>query len=196
MKQLQITIFLLLLSTAVMAQPVFNLGIEGGVHSSKITTNLNEYDAGAILKAHIGAFARLSFGRIYVQPEGYYSSKGGELSSNLLDKTTKFDFNSIDVPVLLGVKVIKGGAANVRLMAGPVFSFVTSTDINGDPRLTKQYFNDNYFGYQYGLGVDLWNFFIDARIEQATKSVYEYTGEPSLNSKNQTLMVTVGFKIL
>lgn len=196
MKQLQISIFLLLLSSAVMAQPIFNLGIEGGIHSSKITANLNEYNSESISKAHIGAFARLGFGRIYVQPEAYFSSKGGELKSSVTEVASQFDFNSIDVPVLLGVKVIKGGAANVRLMAGPVFSFITSSDIKGSDVFTTQYFKDNYFGYQYGLGVDFWNFFVDARIEHGTNSLYQYPGDPSLNSKNRTLLVTVGFKIL
>ena len=196
MKKLQISILLLLLSTTIMAQPIFNLGIEGGIHSSKITANLNEYNAESISKAHIGAFARLGFGRIYLQPEAYYSSKGGQLSSNVFDAATQFDFNSIDVPVLLGVKVIKGGVANVRVMAGPVFSFITSSDINGDTRFTKQYFEDNYFGYQYGVGVDFWNFFLDARFEHGTNNLYQYPSDPVLNSKNRTFLVTVGFKIL
>lgn len=196
MKKLKISILLILLSTSLMAQPSFNLGVEGGFHSSKITADLNEYNAESISKAHIGAFARLGFGRIYLQPEAYYSSKGGELSSNMLDNATKFDFNSVDVPVLLGVKVIKGAVANVRIMGGPVFSFVTSKDVSGDTRFTTQYFKDNYFGYQYGLGVDFWNFFIDARLEHGTNSLYVYPGDPSLNSQNRTFLVTLGFKIL
>lgn len=196
MKKLQISILLLLLTVSVMAQPFFNLGIEGGVHSSKITTNLSEYNSESIAKAHIGAFARLGYGRVYVQPEAYFSSKGGELKSSVPEVASQFDFNSIDVPVLLGVKVIKGGAANVRVMAGPVFSFITSSDISGDQVFSSQYYKDNYFGYQYGVGVDLWNFFIDARIEHGANNLYESQGTPYLDSKNRTLLVTVGFKIL
>lgn len=196
MKQLQISILLLLFSTSLIAQPIFNLGIEGGIHSSKITANLNEYNSESISKAHIGAFARLGFGRVYVQPEAYFSSKGGELKSSVPEIATQFDINSIDVPILLGVKVIKGGAANVRVMAGPVFSFITSSDISGDDLFSPQYYEDNYFGYQYGVGVDLWNFFIDARIEHGTNNLYESQSDPYLHSKNRTLLVTVGFKIL
>ena len=196
MKQLQISILFLLFTTSVIAQPFFNIGVEGGVHSSKITANLNEYDSESISKAHVGAFARVGFGRVYVQPEAYFSSKGGELSSSAAGIASQFDFNSIDVPVLLGVKVIKGGAANLRIMAGPVFSFITSSDITGDDIFSPQYYEDNYFGYQYGVGVDLWNFFIDARIEQGSNNLYESQSAPYLNSKNRTLLVTVGFKFL
>lgn len=193
MKKLQISILILLFTTSLFAQPSFNLGIEGGVHSSKITTNLSEYNSESIAKAHVGAFARLGYGRVYVQPEVYFSTKGGDLSSSVPEVVSQFDFNSIDVPVLLGVKVIKAGVANVRIMGGPVFSFITSSDITGDQLFSPDYYQKNYFGYQYGVGVDLWKFFLDARIENGTNNLYE---SPTLNSKNKTLLVTVGFKIL
>lgn len=196
MKQLQIFILFFLLATSVIAQPFFNLGIEGGIHSSKITANLSEYNSESISKAHVGGFVRLGYGRVFIQPEAYFSSKGGELSSSVPDVVSQFDFNSIDVPVMLGVKVIKGGAANIRIMAGPVFSFITSSDIAGEQVFSPQYFQDNYFGYQYGVGVDLWNFFIDARIERGTNNLYKSQIAPYLSSKNRTLLVTVGFKIL
>ncbi|HKI88464.1 MAG TPA: porin family protein [Draconibacterium sp.] len=196
MKKIIFTTTFLLFSAVIFAQPIFDLGIKAGINNSKITANLSEFNSESIVKAHIGAFARLGYGRIYLQPEAYFSSKGGKLSSGLLDNATKFDFNNIDVPILFGVKVVKGGAANVRAMAGPVFSFLISGDVSGDNRFTVQYFKDNYFGYQYGIGVDLWNFFIDARIEHGTNNLYVYPNDPYLRSKNRTFMVTVGFKIL
>lgn len=175
------------------AQPIFDLGLKAGVNNSKITADLDEFTAESIVKAHIGAFARLGFGRVYVQPEAYFTAKGGELESSLLQMATRFDYNNIDVPVLLGVKVISGEMANVRLMAGPVFSFMTSSDVFGDARFTPGYFKDNYYGIQYGIGVDLWSFFIDARIERGVNELYAH---PDLSSQNRTFMVTVGFKIL
>ena len=174
-------------------QPIFDIGLKAGINNSKITANLDEFTAESIVKAHIGAFARVGFDRFYIQPEAYFSSKGGELSSNFLQMATRFDFNNIDVPMLLGVKVIKGGAANVRLMAGPVFSFLTAKDVSGDARFTRQYFEDNYYGFQYGIGVDLWSVFLDARIEHGSNDLYVH---PDLTSRNRTFMVTVGFKIL
>ena len=196
MKQIQISIIFLLLTTSIIAQPIFDLGIKGGINSSKITTNLNDFSTESINKAQIGAFARIGIGRVYLQPEAYFSAKGGELSSDILESATKFDFNSVDVPVLLGIKVLKGGVGNLHIMAGPVFSFITSEDVSGDNRFTTDYFKDNYFGYQYGVGVDIWKFFIDARMEHGTNNLYEYPSEPSLHSKNRTFMLTVGLKIL
>lgn len=193
MKRLFFSITILLFAVSVFAQPIIDLGLKAGINNSKITANLSEFTAESIVKAHVGAFARLGYGRIYIQPEAYFSSKGGELNSNLFQMATQFDFNNIDVPLLLGVKVIKGGMANVRVMAGPVFSFMTSNRVYGDSRFTKQYFEDNYYGYQYGIGVDVWNFFLDARIENGSNNLYVH---PDLHSKNRTFMVTLGFKII
>lgn len=193
MKQLAILSLLLLFTGSLFAQPIINVGVKAGINNSKVTANYHEFSSESIVKTHIGAFARLGYGRLYVQPEAYFSAKGGELTSDVDDMVTKFDFNNVDVPVLLGVKVINGGAANLRVMAGPVFSFITSKDINDGSEFTTQYFKDNYFGYQYGVGVDFWNFFLDARMEHGTNNLYEHN---NLNSKNKTFMVTVGFKIL
>jgi len=194
MKQISFSILLLFFATSLFAQPIFDLGIKGGINNSKITANIHDYNSESIVKAHIGAFARVGVGRVYLQPEVYFSSKGGELKSSVYETATQFDFNNVDVPVLLGVKVLNSPAANLRLMAGPVFSFMTSNDINGDTQFNEQYFRDHYFGYQYGIGVDLWNFFIDARIEHSTN--YFYYHPSVLKSKNKTLMLSVGFKIL
>lgn len=193
MKRIVLLAVSALFSLGLFAQPIFDLGIKAGVNNSKVTASLSDFTSESIVKAHIGAFMRVGIGRVYLQPEAYFSSKGGEINSNLLDMATKFDFNNIDVPILLGVKIVEGGAGNIRLMAGPVFSYMTSNDVIGDIRFTRQYFEDNYFGYQYGIGVDIWSFFLDARIEKGANEIYVH---PDLSSKNSTFMVTLGFKIL
>ncbi|RIH64072.1 PorT family protein [Mariniphaga sediminis] len=196
MKQLIIITFFLMSSVVLVAQPTFDLGIKAGINNSKVTFRASEYNSESIVKAHFGAFGRLGWGRIYVQPEAYFSSKGGEVfeEGTPSERAGRFDYNNIDIPVLLGVKVINGGMANVRVMAGPVFSVMTSNKIDGNDLLNKQYYEDNYFGYQYGIGVDVSNFFIDARMEHGGE-LYKH---PTLDidGKNQTFMITVGFKIL
>lgn len=193
MKKILFSLSFLLLTTVIFAQPIIDVGIKAGVNNSKITASLDEFTSESIVKMHVGAFARVGYGRVYVQPEVYFSAKGGDLNSSLSSTITQFDFNNVDVPMLLGVKVINGSGANLRVMAGPVFSFMTSNDVDGDTRFTSQYFKDHYFGYQYGIGVDVWNFFLDARIEKGTNNLYS---SPDLASKNRTFMVTLGFKIL
>jgi len=196
MKTIVISFTFILLSFSLLAQPIFDLGVKAGLNNSKVTVNVNEIDQESVVKAHFGAYGRLGWSRVYLQPEVYFSSKGGELfdEGDFLDKATTFDFNNVDVPLLLGIKVLKGDKANLRIMGGPVFSFITSSEVEGDSRIDADYFRDHYFGYQYGLGVDIWKFFIDARIEEGTNNLYQH---PSLDldGKNRTFMISVGLKI-
>ncbi|MBT3385269.1 MAG: PorT family protein [Prolixibacteraceae bacterium] len=193
MKQILFSAFLILSTVSLFAQPTFDLGLKAGVNKSKVTTSISEFKAEPVVKAHFGVFGRIGWDRIYVQPEAYFSAKGGDLNSGILNTVTAFDFNTIDVPVLLGVKVIKGGMANVRIMGGPVFSVLTSNKIDGNPAYTVQYFKDSYFGFQYGIGADISAFTLDLRMDHGSNDLYAH---PNLQSKNRTFMVTVGFKIL
>ncbi len=192
MKKLAFLSTLILFTVSLAAQPILDAGIKAGIHNSKVTANYHEFTSESILKSHVGAFARVGFGRVYVQPEVYFSAKGGNLTSDIEETVTRFNFNNIDVPFLLGVKVIKGDMANVRIMAGPVFSFITSKEVEDHNVYTTQYFKDHYFGYQYGIGVDVWKFFLDARMEHGSNNIYEHD---NLRSRNETFMVTLGFKI-
>jgi len=195
MKKIIFSVIFLLSAAILAAQPLFNAGIKAGLNNSKVTVNVREFNEESIVKTHIGAFARVGWGRIYLQPEAYFSSKGGELNSpTLLDMLTKFDFGNVDVPLLLGVKVIDGEHANLRIMTGPVFSFLTSSEIEGDQLLSPDYYENNYYGYQYGIGLDLWSLFIDARMEYGANRLYHHPGL-DMDGKNKTFMVTVGFKI-
>lgn len=198
MKKILIMMLVLLTTGALSAQPIFDLGLKAGLNVSKVTLSDDAYDSESVLKAHIGAFGRLGWSRLYLQPEVYYSAKGGkvlEKGVNPVARAAQFDFSTVDVPLLLGIKVLKGGAANLRVMAGPVFCFMTQKKIDSDNLLEKQYYKNHYMGYQYGVGVDFLNFFVDARMENAANRFY-YLGPEDIGGKNNTFMVTVGFKIL
>lgn len=182
------------------AQPVLNLGLKAGVHYSNLNL-AGEFDlnSDAITQLHWGAFGRIGFGRVYVQPEVYFSKKGGDLSYqdplDLISLSGGFDYSNVDVPLLFGYKLIKGSALDLHLMAGPVFSFVTNADYPDelDPFLHDEFFDEHLFGLQYGVGVDVLFLTIDARVEHNT-NVYD---DPDLISGNSTtFMLTVGFKIL
>lgn len=192
MKKILVPILFLILSSAVFAQPIFDLGIKAGFNNSKLSLNIDDYSSESIQKMHYGAFGRIGVGRIYAQPEVYFSKKGGEISSNVVNAVSSFDYNNIDVPVLLGFKIIKGGPVDFHIKAGPVFSFVTNSEIDGsyDP----DFFNDHYFGVQYGVGMDIFFITIDARMEHGN-AVYDNTNV-GLEGKNSTFMVSVGFKFL
>ena len=98
MKKIIIPLLLLILINTSYAQPIFDLGLKAGINNSKISFNVNDYSSESVVKAHFGAFGRVGWGRIFVQPEAYFSAKGGDLSSNIfslkdwdfLDRVTFF----------------------------------------------------------------------------------------------------------
>lgn len=194
MKKSILLFFIFIISFSLSAQPVFNLGLKGGFNNSKISADLNDISSESILKYHIGAFGRLGFNKLFIQPEAYYSAKGGKLEGNILNVASRFDFNTLDIPLLLGIKLLKGEKAHLRIMAGPVFSILTTSRIDGDNLLNKDYYKDKYYGYQYGIGIDIFGITVDARVENAANRFYQQANQ-GFNFKNNSLMLSMGFKI-
>ncbi|KOH45863.1 porin family protein [Sunxiuqinia dokdonensis] len=174
------------------AQSPINLGLKGGINSAKLTSNLDEYNEESISKFHAGAFVRVNLGNIYVQPEGYFNTKGGELKSTS-GVVSSFDLKTVDVPVLLGVHIIKKGPLGVRANAGPVFSFVTDKELNEGTTFNRDYIEDNFFGWQYGVGADFMMFTLDVRMENSSGELYS---GPDLESKSKSFVISLGIKLL
>ncbi len=193
MKKIIAPLLFLIFTISLSAQPIVELGIKAGINNSCISFNVDNYNSESILKAHFGAFGRLGWGRMYVQPEAYFSAKGGDLNSSAFGTITAFDYSTLDVPLLLGFKIIKGKSADIHVVAGPLFSFITSSNIRGSNEFTKDYFGDNYLGLQYGVGVDIWFLTFDARMEHGNTKLYSH---PDLQGSNRTFMLSVGLKIL
>ncbi len=194
MKRIVFSLLFFVFSASVIAQPSFDLGLKAGLNNSTVTFKKSEINSESIIKYHVGAFGRLGFGRIFVQPEAYFSAKGGKLEGDALDVASSFNFNSVDVPLLLGIKVIDGERANVRLMGGPVFSVLTSNEVNGDDLLEPEYYKDSYVAFQYGVGADLMGFTLDFRMENGA-NIYKHQVNSDLNGKSSTFMISLGYKI-
>ncbi len=190
MKKFTLIIVLAIFSIAAEAQDFFDAGLKAGMNTSKISTKLSDYNAQTINNYLFGAFARLNLGRIYIQPEAYFNSKGGKVEQISTSTINEFDLKTIDVPALLGLNIIKKEAFNLRVMAGPVFSFVTDKSVSS--QLTKSAIKDNFFGWQYGAGVDFLFLTFDARMESYSNNLYD---APSFDSKNGTFVISLGIKL-
>ena len=178
-----------------MAQSPINLGLKGGYSSSKLSTDF--YKEGSVDNYHVGAFVRVKLGKLYLQPEAYFSSKGGKLedsSSSLPDAINSFDLKTVDVPILLGINVIDKGPFKLRANAGPLMSFLT------DKEFKSQSFNpddlkDNFFGWQYGVGADFLFLTLDVRMENSTGDLYSGSNISS-DVKSKSFIVSLGIKLL
>lgn len=194
MKKLILSAFFLVLAVSLFAQVKFDLGVKGGVNFSKVSFDADDYSAESVTKSHFGVFGRIGWDRIFIQPEFYFSGKGGVVTSDLTSTMTSFNYKSMDIPVLLGIRVIKGKIFDLHVVGGPVFSSISSEEINGSNLLDKMFYEDNYFGIQYGLGIDVLFLTFDARMENGIGKLYS---DPTfaVAGKNQTFMLSVGFKI-
>jgi len=182
----------------------FRIGIKGGVNLSSVkvaslSTNLENKTG-----YQLGAFARI--GRtIFIQPEVYFTAK--EVNVDVLNSLTTtqgvvgFSQKSLDVPVLLGIKL-----GPIRVMAGPVASYAISAETSPDAAVksyftgtSKEIIDRSSFGYQAGIGFDILNLSLDLRYEGAMSELKNTVAVPTgfnYSQKPSYFQATVGFRIL
>lgn len=191
MRKLLLVIIFAVLTVSSFAQFTFDLGVKGGVNFSKISFDVEDYSAESVTKTHFGAFARLGGERVFVQPEFYFSGKGGDVSSDIMETAASFDYKTMDIPVLLGFRLINGKSFDLHVLGGPVFSNITSQDVKGDNLADKSFYENNYYGIQYGLSIDVLFLTLDARMENGLSDFYK---QSETSGKNQNFMISVGFR--
>jgi hypothetical protein len=199
MKRFWVTLFLFFSLFPVWSQNPVNLGLKFGTNSSSLITNFDEFfDQSEINKFFAGAFVRVNLGKFYLQPEVYFNTKGGILSSinntpTEIPDISEFSYQTIDIPILFGINLINKPIFNLRIHAGPVLSYVTAdpliSDING---LNIDDLKDNYIGIQAGIGFDLWFLTFDARIEN---SFNIFIDNSNYSADNRVYLLSAGIKI-
>lgn len=100
---------------------------------------------------------------LFLMPEIYYTTFKSELDVPGANTTIEVKSNRIDVPVLLGYKVL---GDNLGLFLGPVASYNLSTD-NAYGDFVENAKNEFTVGYQFGAQVKLQKLLLNARYEGA-----------------------------
>ncbi len=214
MKKSFLTLIFVTVVLSVIAQSPFTLGIKGSINSSKITTenpSVSDYtysDFKSDTKAgfNVGAFARLG-NKIYLQPELLYCQRNGKTSFMSPTNTTgsqTIELRTIQVPVLLGVKVVNLQLVSIHAFTGPAMSFVlSSSDIKIDdvttPLFDTKNYKNNIWDWQAGAGVDIGMFTFDVRYEWGLTNVSDGDGDISnvgFKNKGNMLTFSLGFKFL
>lgn len=200
MKKLTVLFLAILVSGGVYAQlPSFGIKV-GATASSINTTDLSSsYDSENLLGYQIGAFVRIKSGKLYLQPEVVYNHRSTELAS-FEGGNLDFDIGTIDVPVLIGFKLIDAKVFNIRAFVGPEASFATSKNytyesgFKGDP-INLDDFNDLSWYVQAGVGVDLLFLTFDIRYEKGlTNLIDDYNADGSF--KNNVFVFSLGLKFM
>jgi len=158
-------IFIMLLGGVANAQSGSGFGIKGGFNFGSNGDLVNAFnnasdDPSSRIGYHLGAFGKLSLaGKFYLRPELVYTKIQSEYSNS-----TSFDMSKLDLPVLLGYKII----GPLHVFAGPAFQYILNIDI--DDFNINDAENDFSVGLNFGVGINLGKLGLDLRYERGFSS--------------------------
>lgn len=200
MKKIIIPVFVLTMIWATSQAQSFNLGIKAGVNLAKLDADYASSEN--ILGYQAGVWARIGGASFYVQPEVYVGSKGSKFISitqtggNEVSAKAEVKLTTLSVPVLLGTKFGTKNY-NIRLMAGPVVSFVLDDNSTFDTAYQTATDFGNYknqtFAAQGGVGLDVGKLSLDLRYEAGLNNISK---SEKYSQKSNVFQASVAFKIL
>lgn len=160
-------------------QAQFKMGVRGGLSTMDVVPGqliiTNSEDAKELglsvseanYGIHMGFFMQAKIGKFFIQPEVLFNSntvnyniqdfKGG----NTIDIIKSESFQQLDLPLMMGMKY-----GPLRLQGGPVAHVhLNSSSELFDIEGYGQKFDEMTWGYQAGIGLDIWKLMIDLKYE-------------------------------
>jgi len=136
MKKLLAILVVVFMSSSIMAQISF--GPKLGYTSTELTTNGDVINNDMKSSLHFGAFARLGT-KFYIQPEILWMTKGAKFKYNIGSGLTQdIKLSTIDIPLLVGMKVISDANWAFQIGAG-VDALMFTLDVRYQIGLTNLY---------------------------------------------------------
>ena len=175
-------------------------GVKGGVNynSNSIKEVSSDVFDGAKSKTgyHAGIWLRFKIPVIglYIRPELVYTNLENEVFYKTTSKTTSYNFQKIDVPVLLGKKIF--GVGNIYV--GPSFQYILDSNfsISDIPDVKADGFT---VGLQFGGGIELGKLGIDVRWERAfsgiESTVVGNTGISNFDTRINQIIVGLSLRL-
>jgi hypothetical protein len=211
MKRFSILLILVLISGMMYAQGPFSFGIKVGANIAKMPTSYSGDSIKNIVNESMtgfqaGFYGRFAIKKFLIQPEVYFSLKGGDLTYDLQLSPTdpvqnvkkEIRLYNIDIPLMLGYYIVDKPGIKFRAMGGPVASIVMDqkVDLTVDGVATD--FNEDdlesmIWSLQFGLGVDITKITIDARYEFGLN---ELSSISASEMKSKAILLSLGFKFL
>lgn len=204
MKKLIIWLPAFLLSFNLMAQSPITMGPKVAFNFNKLSDSDkgSDIDYDYLKTWSYGFFIRGNVGKFYLQPEAYFNTKGSNLQikSDPLDPSTqnvsgKVRLTSLDVPLLLGYKIVGGKEklSSFRVFAGPVATFIIKERENDLKLLSRESYTFNKYniGVQAGIGVDVGILTFDARYETGLNRI-----NSNFNQRASSIQLSLGIMLL
>lgn len=158
MKKTLLLVALAFIGTATFAQRGPGFGIKAGLNYNANGDYIEAAQAAAEnpdrnVGYHIGVYGKLG-NRLYLRPEIIFTKTKSDYSGN------DFDMSKLDVPVLVGTKII----GPLHAFGGPAFQYILNTEFDGIS--IDDIENDFTVGLHLGVGVNLGGIGVDLRYER------------------------------
>lgn len=167
------------METKAQQAPAFHIGVKGGANFTKTSTESSlegKYGFGY----QAGVMTRVDIGKLYVQGEALFNKRKTSYQSQD-GSSSKLSWNAIDIPVVVGYKLIKADDFNVRVFAGGVYSYAFNNKVSATQALQEGFkkFDKSNIGITGGVGLDYKNFTVDLRYETGLTSISkEFKSKP------------------
>ncbi|MCF8234221.1 MAG: PorT family protein [Bacteroidales bacterium] len=208
MKRILLVFTIIALAHTSFAQ--FSFGPKIGYNTSKLSVDRSDIETNLKNSFQFGLFAR--FGKkYYLQPEINWLTQGGVFNnpdddaSGLSPFKQEIALKTVQVPVMVGIKLINLSILNLRAQVGPVANFVTDKEIESDQiqgyiqPIEQADLKDIFWSAQLGLGVDVLMFTLDVRYNLGLSKVINdvETKDERINfdSKPSGFNISLGWKI-
>lgn len=228
MKKLGLLLLAFVLVSTAQAQMPLSLGLKFGYNSSKMTlsnfqsTDYKFSDIKSETKNgyNLGAMARIKLGKLFLQPEAYYTVKKGAtslkptLTGGLggltpgVNYSKEVSLQNLEIPILLGYKLLDFKLANLHVMTGPMAAFNMGNDVKFTNADGEKVSSDDFlpsggeftsfssamkaaqWNWQFGAGVDILMLTIDARYEMGLSNL----SKMDLTEKSNFLIFSVAWR--
>jgi len=191
------------------AQAQFDLGPKVGYTTTTLSIDQSDISNGFKNSFTFGVFARLGK-KVYFQPEINWFTSGAVFKRPALNDLNPIEqeitLGSIQVPLIVGVRLIDLEIINLRLMGGGSANFIVDKQISSmqgnnyvNP-IKESDIEDIHWGFQVGAGVDIAMFAIDIQYFVGLNNLIgtiNVGGQPVVfDSRKTGFAVTIGWKIM
>lgn len=141
---------------------------------------------------NIGVYGHLNLGPIFLRPELVYSSVSSKYTGEL--ESDSFKMNSIDLPVLVGIKII----GPLNLVVGPAFKFILNNDLQDTEGNLE---NDITVGMNIGVSAYFGRFGVDLIYDrgfsenEASFIGTDTTDKFTLDARQQQIRIGVSYRL-
>ncbi|WP_213277609.1 porin family protein [Chryseobacterium indologenes] len=176
------------IETKAQQAPAFHIGVKGGANFTKTSTE-SSLEGKYGLGYQAGVMTRVDLGKLYLQGEALFN-KRKTLYTSQDGSSSKLSWNAIDIPVVVGYKLIKADDFNVRVFAGGVYSYAFNNKVSTSQAFQEGFknFDKSNIGITGGVGVDYKNFTADLRYETGLSGISK-----DFKSKPHSFSLGIGY---